>query len=106
MKDADRTDYDKTANRMRLAARIADLLVQKGWNQNQLAEAMSKRPSEISKWLSGTHNFTLDTLTEIGLALRVSVGELVSDTASMSPEELLKELGRHLRRGHRSKVTR
>jgi transcriptional regulator with XRE-family HTH domain len=37
----------------------------RGWNQNQFAEAMGKQPSEISKWLSGTHNFTAETLWDI-----------------------------------------
>ena len=32
---------------------------------------MRKEPSEISKWLSGTHNFTTNTLVDIGLALDI-----------------------------------
>lgn len=51
-----------TNHRMELAAKIADGLKAKGWNKSQLAEAVGKQPSVITKWLSGTHNFTSDTL--------------------------------------------
>ncbi len=54
------TDY-----KMKLAAKIYAALLQKGWTQTQLAEAMDKQVSVVSKWLSGTHNFTVDTLTAI-----------------------------------------
>jgi transcriptional regulator with XRE-family HTH domain len=51
--------------KMLLAARIDKLREGKGWNKVQFAKAMNKKPSEITKWLSGTHNFTLDTLLDI-----------------------------------------
>jgi ribosome-binding protein aMBF1 (putative translation factor) len=56
------SDFDKTKRNMLLAVLIDDALKAKGWNKKQLAEAMHKNPSEVTKWLSGTHNFTLDTL--------------------------------------------
>ena len=43
-----------------------DLLMQKhNINQKQLALKLGKNPSEINKWLSGTHNFTLKTITRL-----------------------------------------
>ena len=33
-----------------------------GLTQKELAEKLGKRPSEISEWLTGNHNFTDDTL--------------------------------------------
>lgn len=60
----------RTDNRMMLAASIADAMEAKGWNNKQLMEALGKKnPSEITRWLSGTHNFTADTLTDIGRVL-------------------------------------
>ena len=58
-------EQQRTEKRMLLAARIDDGRIAKGWNQTQFAEAMNKQPSEISKWLSGTHNFTAETLWDI-----------------------------------------
>lgn len=58
-------EQERTEKRMLLAAKIDEGRKAKGWNQNQFAEAMGKQPSEISKWLSGTHNFTAETLWDI-----------------------------------------
>ncbi len=55
-------EFDKTKRNMLLAVLIDDALKAKGWNKKQLAEVMHKSPSEVTKWLSGTHNFTLETL--------------------------------------------
>lgn len=58
----DPEQFNKTKRTMLLAALIDEALKAKGWSKKQLAEAMHKNPSEVTKWLSGTHNFTLETL--------------------------------------------
>lgn len=50
---------------MDLAAQISAHLKDKGWNQAKFAKKLKKEESEISKWLSGTHNFTVKTLALI-----------------------------------------
>lgn len=45
-----------------VADRIDALMKERGLNQKQFAMAIGHRPSEISKWLSGQHNFTLKTI--------------------------------------------
>jgi transcriptional regulator with XRE-family HTH domain len=59
--------------RMKLAAKIDNARKKLGWSKKLLAEKLSKRPSEISKWLSGTHNFTTDTLFEIQFLMGVEL---------------------------------
>jgi transcriptional regulator with XRE-family HTH domain len=59
--------------RMKLAAKIDCTRKKLGWSKKLLAEKLSKRPSEISKWLSGTHNFTSDTLFEIQYIMGVEL---------------------------------
>lgn len=61
----------RTDARMKLSAKIYRALQQKGWTQTQLATALNKQVSVVSKWLSGTHNFTIDTLTDIEGILHV-----------------------------------
>lgn len=58
-------EQEKTDKRMMLAARIDKARKAKHWTKKQLAEALGKQPSEITKWLSGTHNFTSDTLFDL-----------------------------------------
>jgi transcriptional regulator with XRE-family HTH domain len=48
-----------------LILRIHEILEQKGMSQNGLAERLGKKPSEISKWLSGEHNLTLRTIAKL-----------------------------------------
>lgn len=58
---------------MKLAAKIDDARIKKGLSKKQFAQKLSKRPSEISKWLSGTHNFTVNTLFDIQKLLDVDL---------------------------------
>lgn len=66
----------QTNTKMTLAARLDDLITARGWGKSEFAEKVNKNPSEITKWLSGTQNFTIDTLAEIGVALNMPVSEL------------------------------
>ncbi|MFO7924342.1 MAG: helix-turn-helix transcriptional regulator [Bacteroidales bacterium] len=64
----------KTDAKMMLAARIADAMKAKKWKNKELLAAVGKtNPSIITKWLSGTHNFTVDTLVELEEALGISL---------------------------------
>lgn len=46
-----------------ISDRIDELMHQRGLSKKQFADAIGRRPSEITKWLSGQHNFTIATLT-------------------------------------------
>src|ERR1700692_1438312 len=59
--------------RMLLASKIYDAMKAKGWNQSIFADAMDQYPSVISKWLSGTHSFSDETLWEIGDKLGIDL---------------------------------
>lgn len=45
-----------------ISNRIDALMFERGLSKKQFAEAIGKRPSEITRWLSGEHNFTIATL--------------------------------------------
>lgn len=68
----------KNKNRVVLACQIDDLIKEKGFSYSQFAQKMGKKPSEISKWTGGMHNFTMDTLEEIAYHLDTSVAHLIS----------------------------
>ena len=69
-------EMEQTKVKMQLSARIEDFMRAKGWNKSQFAEKVGKNPSEITKWFSGTQNFTTDVLTEIASALGVELTAL------------------------------
>lgn len=57
--------------------RIHSILEDKGMKQKDLAVLLGKKESEISKWMRGTHNFTIDTIAGIENALGEPILEVV-----------------------------
>jgi ribosome-binding protein aMBF1 (putative translation factor) len=66
-------EFQQVETNMLLAACIDDAMKAKGWNKNHLAKALGTTPSQITKWLSGTHNFTPDTLLSISNILDIKL---------------------------------
>ena len=81
--------FDKVAAKMRTAARIADAMKAVGLSKSQFARKMGKSPSEITKWLSGTHNFTIDSLQEISAVLGVEITSAMDYSNCESPMETI-----------------
>lgn len=52
-----------------IADKIQELLKDRGLKPADLARMLEKKPSEISKWLTGTHTFTTKTITKIETVL-------------------------------------
>lgn len=52
-----------------IAERISEVLKTKNITQKDFANQLHKRESEISKWLTGRHNFTMQTIAKIETAL-------------------------------------
>ncbi len=66
-------EANRAENRMLLAAKIKDAMDAQNISKLKFAELMGKNPSVITKWLSGTHNFTSDTLSDIGNKLSIKL---------------------------------
>jgi len=52
-----------------IANRIYAILEEKGMSQKEFAHLMGKTETEVSRWLSGTHNLTMATICKISAAL-------------------------------------
>lgn len=52
----------EVAMEIAVSNRIYELMQEKGLSKAEFARSLGKRPCEITKWLSGQHNFTLSTL--------------------------------------------
>ena len=89
----DKAALAKTKNKMLVAAKIDIALRQKGVSQKEFAAMMHKPESEISEWLSGDRNFTIDTLTEISEALSVDLlNTSLVNLYSISPNEIREKI--------------
>ena len=80
---------EQSKKRMLLAARIDDKIRDRGLSNQEFAFMIGKKPSEISKWLSGTHNFTTETLWEIERVLNI---QLVAGPIPLNREQELNEM--------------
>jgi ribosome-binding protein aMBF1 (putative translation factor) len=56
-----------------IADRIHDILKNKGIDQKEFAKRLGKSESEISKWMTGTHNFTFLTISLIESVLEEDI---------------------------------
>lgn len=56
-----------------ISDKIADALEKNGMTQKMFAKKIGKTETEVSRWLSGTHNFTLRTMARISSVLGVNI---------------------------------
>lgn len=76
--------------KMSIAARLDDALIAKGWTDAEFAKKMGQKNKKIiAKWLSGTHNFTLDLLVKLEQVLDV---QLLITEANNKPDTREREL--------------
>ncbi len=52
-----------------ISDRLDAIMKERGISQRELARMTGKRPSEVTRWLSGQHNFTLATIAKLSVAL-------------------------------------
>lgn len=66
-----------------IANRIYDILESRGMTQKDFARLMGKSETEVSRWLSGTHNLTLATLSKISVALGTNIIGVMKEEEDM-----------------------
>jgi antitoxin component HigA of HigAB toxin-antitoxin module len=61
------TAEEKAESRLsfQISNRIDSLMKERGLSKKQFADALGRKPSEVTKWLSGEHNFTLKTIASL-----------------------------------------
>ncbi len=69
--------------------RIHEILTFKQLDQKDLAALLGKRESEISKWMSGTHNFTIKTIARIEKVLGSSIVKVVRNESQIQKNPTL-----------------
>jgi len=56
-----------------IANRIVAVMKEKGVTKKELADLTHRRPSDVTRWLGGGHNFTCRTIALIEQALGVEI---------------------------------
>lgn len=65
-----------------IANRVFDLLKERNMTQRDFAKALGKTETEVSRWLSGTHNLTLATIAKMAAVLG---DDIITTTCSHRP---------------------
>jgi transcriptional regulator with XRE-family HTH domain len=88
-------EQEKIDMKMRLAAKISDAIKAKGIKKGELARLLrQKNQSVVTKWLSGTHNFTSDTLFDLQKVLEI---DLINLDDKKSSEEIVTVIHIHVK---------
>ena len=90
MNNIDEDKLRRTRDRMLVANKSADALKAKGISQKKFSEMTGRSESEVSEWLSGDRNFTIDTLSDIKKYLGIDL----LNTSSMRTSLVSKEASR------------
>ncbi len=75
--------------------RIYEILQLKNLDQKDLALLLDKKESEISKWMSGSHNFTLKTLAKIEEVLGAPIIKVIKKEIPFEKQPTLFLVGRN-----------
>lgn len=70
---------------VQIANRVYELLEKKSLSQKELARRLGKTETEVSRWLSGTHNLTLATIAKLSVALDDDIIVTTSSKLTVSP---------------------
>lgn len=70
-----------------ISNRIFAILEERNMNQRDLARMLGKTETEVSRWLSGTHNLTIATIAKIATVLS---DDIIMPTIS-SPKPVVYE---------------
>jgi transcriptional regulator with XRE-family HTH domain len=54
-----------TERNLAISNKVQNILDNRGIKQKEFAEMLGKKPSEVSKWLTGLHNLTLKSITKM-----------------------------------------
>lgn len=59
--------------KMRIACKLDDRRRELGWTIKDMAKAFDKTPKLMEVWMSGTHNYTIDTIVLIEQVMKFNI---------------------------------
>ena len=68
-----------------IANRVYDLLKERNMTQRDFAKALNKTETEVSRWLSGTHNLTLSSIAKMATVLG---DDIITTTHTLRPYKI------------------
>ena len=72
-----------------IANRIKDRLIYLQWKKKDLAISLGVSPPVITSWLSGRHNFSIETLDKIAFVLRIDFFNRKNNKLCFPPNNII-----------------
>lgn len=70
LKDNGNQEVERLVKRnLAIANKVREILDERNLSDKDFAKILGKTPSEVSKWLSGTHNLTQKSIIKMEIAL-------------------------------------
>jgi transcriptional regulator with XRE-family HTH domain len=85
---SDKKEY-KLKKTSELSSKLLDILEKKRITRSSFAQVMDVQPSVVTRWLSGSHNFTMDTLFDIEFALKTPIIKIDDNKAHLKMKMFL-----------------
>lgn len=60
-----------------LSVSVGILIAESNLSKHDFAKLVKKTPSTVSRWLTGEHNFSIETLCEISFYSRVPINQML-----------------------------
>jgi transcriptional regulator with XRE-family HTH domain len=76
---------------LNIAERIRTILHEQGKTQRDLAKLLGKSESEVSRWLTGMHNFELETIAKIEAVLGEEIVTVTNSEKNTALIDALKD---------------
>ena len=89
MKDMNNINNSQLNYSEYIGNKISEELGRRGLTQKDLAIIMQKSEAEVSRWLNGTSNLTLATISKISCALGV---DILTGNSKNKPYEVINEM--------------
>ena len=94
-KEGDPKEYHVHSVKMILAAKIDEGIKAKGWSKQEFAHKIKVAPSVVTRWISGSQNFTADTLSEIEYILGIKIFDLTIDKEDQERKKTFDKFYQH-----------
>ena len=72
-----------------IALKILKTIRVRGLTQKELAEKLNVAPQQVSKWVKGQENFTLETLVKIEQALNIALIEIPMERPFIEAKQIV-----------------
>lgn len=78
-------NHQFVSKNLAITEQVYSLLKERGWSQKEFANRLGKHESEVSRWLSGLHNLTLESIVKMEVVLETEIIVTPNESCCATP---------------------